>query len=235
MNKIITYAGRFQPFCKHHYESYKHLQEVFRETPYLITSSKVEFPNSPFTIRVKKELMNWYGITNDYIKEERVPYQPEFIKELPLGIFIMAVGAKDADRFKFNKKDGSPGYFQPFTSIAKCETYDKHGYIYTLPHVHIKLSNKEEMNGTSIRKYLGEKYSKDRFLEVFGFYDEDLYQSIYSQLCMNESIEIPIEIGDTVLGGRFKNKKITVKSIGRNEKGDITINDKPFLKIRLTK
>jgi hypothetical protein len=52
---------------------------------------------------------------------------------------------------------------------------------------------------------------------------------------IGEKIEIPIEIGDTVLGGRFKNKKIVVKKIGKNKKGDITINDKPLLKFRLVK
>jgi hypothetical protein len=49
----------------------------------------------------------------------------------------------------------------------------------------------------------------------------------------NEAITIPIEIGDTVLGGKFKNKRIVVKSIDKNEKGDITINGKPLLKFRL--
>ena len=48
----------------------------------------------------------------------------------------------------------------------------------------------------------------------------------------NEDIKIPISVGDTVLGGKFKNKRIVVKSIGKNEKGDITINGKPLLKYR---
>jgi len=52
---------------------------------------------------------------------------------------------------------------------------------------------------------------------------------------LKETIKVPIEIGDTVLGGRFKNKKIVVKKIGKNKKGDITINDKPLLKFRLVK
>ena len=48
-------------------------------------------------------------------------------------------------------------------------------------------------------------------------------------------IKIPIKVGDTVLGGRFKNKKVVVKKIGKNDKGDITINDKPLLKYRIVK
>ncbi len=52
---------------------------------------------------------------------------------------------------------------------------------------------------------------------------------------LKETIKVPIEIGDTVLGGRFKNKKTIVKKIGKNKKGDITINDKPLLKYRIIK
>ena len=50
-----------------------------------------------------------------------------------------------------------------------------------------------------------------------------------------EVINIPIEVGDTILGGKFKNKKTVVKKIGKNAKGDITINGKPLLKFRLIK
>lgn len=47
-----------------------------------------------------------------------------------------------------------------------------------------------------------------------------------------ENIDVPINVGDTVLGGKFKNKKIVVKDIDKNEKGDITINNKPLLRVR---
>ena len=50
---------------------------------------------------------------------------------------------------------------------------------------------------------------------------------------LKEDIKIPIKVGDTVLGGKFKNKRIVVKSIGKNEKGDITINGRPLLKYRI--
>jgi len=50
-----------------------------------------------------------------------------------------------------------------------------------------------------------------------------------------EDINIPINVGDELLGGRFKNKKIIVKDIGENEKGEVTINGKPLLKFRIPK
>lgn len=48
-------------------------------------------------------------------------------------------------------------------------------------------------------------------------------------------IQLPIEIGDVILAGRFKNKKITVKEIGTDEHGLPTINGRGILKIRIQK
>tara|TARA_B100000424_G_scaffold267307_1_gene259888 strand:- start:5921 stop:8917 length:2997 start_codon:yes stop_codon:yes gene_type:complete len=50
-----------------------------------------------------------------------------------------------------------------------------------------------------------------------------------------DEINIPIKIGDTVLMGKFKNKKVVVKSIDINDKGDLTINGKSASKFRLIK
>lgn len=52
---------------------------------------------------------------------------------------------------------------------------------------------------------------------------------------LKDKIVLDIKVGDTLLGGRFKNKKVKVKEIGTNEKGDITINGKPLLKFRIMK
>ena len=61
--------------------------------------------------------------------------------------------------------------------------------------------------------------------------EDDFRMSTFGEF-LGETIRVPIKIGDTVLGGKFKNKKIIVKSIEKNEKGDITINGKPFMKFR---
>ena len=58
---------------------------------------------------------------------------------------------------------------------------------------------------------------------------------IAKQKIMKESIDIPVEIGDTVLMGRFKNKRVVVKSIDYNEKGDLLINGRTALKFRIKK
>ena len=52
---------------------------------------------------------------------------------------------------------------------------------------------------------------------------------------LNESPDLDIKVGDDILMGRFKNKRVKVKSIDYNEKGDLLINGRPALKFRLVK
>ena len=52
---------------------------------------------------------------------------------------------------------------------------------------------------------------------------------------LNESPDLDIKVGDDILMGRFKNKRVKVKSITFNEKGDLLINGRPALKFRKVK
>lgn len=58
----------------------------------------------------------------------------------------------------------------------------------------------------------------------------DKYSSL--KVLLDDKIKIKINIDDEVKGGKFKNKKLKVKNININDKGDITINNKPFSKFR---
>ena len=48
-------------------------------------------------------------------------------------------------------------------------------------------------------------------------------------------IKIDIKVGDTILTGKWKNKKVVVKSIGTDEYGNPTVNGKSIMKIRIPK
>jgi hypothetical protein len=52
---------------------------------------------------------------------------------------------------------------------------------------------------------------------------------------LQEAITLDIEIGDIVLGGKYKNKRIEVKEIGTDDIGQPTINGKSLLKFRIEK
>jgi len=52
---------------------------------------------------------------------------------------------------------------------------------------------------------------------------------------VNEDIKLPVNVGDTILTGRFKNKKTVVKTIGKDEHGMPTINGRKVVNFRILK
>jgi len=48
-------------------------------------------------------------------------------------------------------------------------------------------------------------------------------------------IKIPVEVGMTILMGKFLNKKVVIKDIGEDEHGMPTINGRRVVKFRLMK
>ena len=49
-----------------------------------------------------------------------------------------------------------------------------------------------------------------------------------------EKIVLDVKVGDVILAGRFKNKKVVVKSIGKDEHGMPTINGKKVVNFRIS-
>jgi hypothetical protein len=52
---------------------------------------------------------------------------------------------------------------------------------------------------------------------------------------LKEDIKLPVNVGDTILTGRFKNKKTVVKTIGKDEHGMPTINGRKVVNFRILK
>lgn len=48
-------------------------------------------------------------------------------------------------------------------------------------------------------------------------------------------IKVDIKVGDTILIGKFLNKKVKVKEIGVDEYGNPTVNGKSIMKVRIPK
>ena len=52
---------------------------------------------------------------------------------------------------------------------------------------------------------------------------------------LQEEFKLPISIGDIVLMGKFKNKPVEIKSIEMSAKGDLLINGKSAMRMRIPK
>jgi tRNA nucleotidyltransferase/poly(A) polymerase/mannose-6-phosphate isomerase-like protein (cupin superfamily) len=60
-------------------------------------------------------------------------------------------------------------------------------------------------------------------------------ERLETQRFLSEDITIPVEVGDTILTGRFKNKKTKVNIIGKDEHGMPTVNGRKVVNFRIEK
>jgi len=64
---------------------------------------------------------------------------------------------------------------------------------------------------------------------------EDLMRMVKTRIVESKKITVDLEKGDDILTGKFKNHKDKVKKIGKDDKNQPTVNDKPMLKFRIPK
>jgi hypothetical protein len=235
INKVVVvYSGRFQPFHKGHYATYDNLVKKFgKDSVYIGTSNVTDSKQSPFNFKEKKAIMmQMFGIPSSKIVNIKNPYAPEEILnkyDSDTTGLIVVVGEKDQNRL-------SGKYFTPYKGKVEQGYLDK-GYVYASP------AQSNPISGTDVRYWLSAGSSDDRkknFTKAYPKFDSQIFKLITLKLkglkeCINEEIKLNVKIGDTLLMGKFKNKKVVVKSIGEDEWGMPTINGKKAVTFRIPK
>ena len=231
---VVVYSGRFQPFHKGHYATYDNLVRKFgKDSVYIGTSNVTDSKKSPFNFKEKKVIMTtMFGIPSNKIVNIKNPYAPEEILKKydsdTTGL-IVVVGEKDENRL-------SGKYFTPYKGKVEQGYLDK-GYVYASP------ATANPISGTDVRYWLSAGSAIDRkknFTKAYPKFDDQIFKLITLKLkglkeCINEEIKLNVNIGDTLLMGKFKNKKVVVKSIGKDEWGMPTINGKKAVTFRIPK
>jgi hypothetical protein len=231
---VVVYSGRFQPFHKGHYATYDNLIKKFgKDNVYIGTSDVTDNKKSPFGFKEKKAIMmKMFGIPSNKIFNVKNPYAPQEILnkfDSDTTGFITVVGEKDSSRL-------SGKYFTPYKGKVEQGYLDK-GYVYASP------AQPNAISGTDVRYWLSsgsEMERKKNFTKAYPKFDDQIFKLITLKLkglkeCINEEIKLNVNIGDTLLMGKFKNKKVVVKSIGKDEWGMPTINGKKAVTFRIPK
>jgi hypothetical protein len=231
---VVVYSGRFQPFHKGHYATYDHLVKKFgKDNVYIGTSDVTDNKKSPFGFKEKKAIMmKMFGISSNKIVQIKNPYAPQEILnkfDSETTGFITVVGEKDSSRL-------SGKYFTPYKGKVEDGYLDK-GYVYAAP------AQPNAISGTDVRYWLSagsEDERKKNFTKAYPKFDEQIFKLITLKLkklkeCINEEIKLNVKVGDTLLMGKFKNKKVVVKNIGTDEWGMPTINGKKAVTFRIPK
>ena len=231
---VVVYSGRFQPFHKGHYATYDNLVRKFgKDSVYIGTSNVTDSKKSPFNFKEKKAIMmQMFGIPSSKIVNVKNPYRPEEILnkyDSDTTGLIVVVGEKDENRL-------SGKYFTPYKGKVEQGYLDK-GYVYASP------ATANPISGTDVRYWLSAGSSDDRkknFTKAYPKFDSQIFKLITLKLkglkeCINEEIKLNVKVGDTLLMGKFKNKKVVVKNIGTDEWGMPTINGKKAVTFRIPK
>jgi len=231
---VVVYSGRFQPFHKGHYATYENLIRKFgKDSVYIGTSNVTDSKKSPFNFKEKKAIMmQMFGIPSSKIVNVKNPYRPEEILnkyDSDRTGLIVVVGEKDQNRLSGN-------YFTPYKGKVEQGYLDK-GYVYASP------AQSNPISGTDVRYWLSagsEEERKKNFTKAYPKFDSQIFKLITLKLkglkeCINEEIKLNVKIGDTILMGRFKNKKVVVKTIGTDDWGMPTINGKKVATFRIPK
>ena len=189
-NKVVVYAGRFQPFHKGHYDTYSHLVKKFgKNNVYIGTSNKTDNNKSPFNFKEKVMIITkMFGIPSNKIIQVKNPYVPtEVLKKFDKDTtaFITVVGKKDAGRL------GSRGkFFTPYKDNLDFEGYEDKGYVYIAPNQSNPISGTEVRNGL---KSGSEDDKKDFFSKrAYPKFDKKIFDFITNTL--NEDFTISKEV-----------------------------------------
>jgi nicotinamide mononucleotide adenylyltransferase len=189
---IVGYVGRFQPFHKNHYDTYKFLVKKYgKDNVYILTSDKTDKKKSPFNFKDKLKFMNMFNIPKDKIVQTKMPYIPKELfesKNIPDDTpFIAAVGQKDQDRLKhFVDYEGPVKDQKVLTGWSK-DVHERakiHAYYEVTPLMTTKFDG-EIISGTTVRdifKSDDENKQKKLFKVLYNKYDKDLFNFIRNKI-----------------------------------------------------
>lgn len=237
IKKIIgVFAGRFQPFHRGHKSIYDALAQIVgKNNVYIGTSNVTEPGRSPFNFREKQKIIStMFGIPKNKIVQVRSPFAPEEILKKfdpKTTAVITAFSEKDVGRL-------GGKYYKPFKRGIDLKGYEDEGYFIVPPVYNLSVDG-QNVSGTALRNFFSDpnknKAEKEAMMKkIYGKSDPRILGMFINKFGgKKESIEIPIEVGDTILTGRFKNKKTVVKTIGKDEHGMPTINGRKVTTFRI--
>lgn len=225
---IVIFPGGFHPPHAGHVASFNALKDAFPGSEAFMVSTGYT-AERPFPFEKKKTLAIAAGIPENSFVEVKSPYvaievTKKFDKEKDFLVF--GVSEKDADRFTYTKKDGSPGYFQKWTPDVEMVPFAKHAYIYITPILEFKVAGKIVTSASAIRK-------------MYKDADEKTKKIILKDLYPNANLEDVKDLFDEVLKEVYMPKKYRVglskSTAGNRKRFWVKLGNYPYTKAEYSK
>lgn len=161
---VVIYAGGFQPFHQGHLSSYQQAKRMFPDADFYVATS-ADVKERPIPYEEKKFLATQAGVDPEDFPNIVVksPLNPKEIlsKYNPQEDRFILVRS-ERDPVTYTKKDGSQGYYQPFTSMQETKPFSQHGYVFVTSKHDFKLNGQDVYSGTQVRDMYAKADEKGR-------------------------------------------------------------------------
>lgn len=163
-NIVVVYAGGFQPFHKGHLSSYVQAKKAFPNADFYVAAS-ADTKKRPIPYPEKKFLATQAGVKPEDFPNIVVksPMKPdEVLKSYDPNEDVFVLVRSERDPVSYTKKDGSPGYYQPWPGIDDAKPFGQHGYVYVTKKHDFNLNGEEVFSGTQVRDLYSNSNDKER-------------------------------------------------------------------------
>lgn len=151
---VVVYAGGFQPFHQGHLSSYIEAKKKFPQADfYVATSANVK--ERPIPYEAKKFLATQAGVDPDDFPNIVVksPLNPkEILQKYNPEEDVFVLVRSERDPMTYTKKDGTPGYYQPWTDSGKKNPFGKNAYVFVTKKHDFDINGQGVYSGTQVRE-----------------------------------------------------------------------------------
>lgn len=150
---VVIYAGGFQPFHIGHLSSYIQAKKAFPDADFYVAASG-DVKTRPIPFNDKKFLATQAGIDPADFPDIVVksPLNPkEILSKYNPNEDIFILVRSERDPMNYTKKDGTPGYYQPWKGYKGAQPFGKHAYVFVTKKQDFKINGQEVFSGTQVR------------------------------------------------------------------------------------
>lgn len=198
MAVIVVYGGGFQPFHAGHLSSYIEAKQQFPDADFYVAASN-DTKTRPIPFKDKQYLAQQAGVTDPFVQVV-APIKPtEILDRYNPNKDIFILVRSERDPVGYTKKDGSPGYYQPFVSVDKCQPFGYNGYVFVTHKKEFKLNGQDVYSGTQVRDMYANSDDRGRQTIVKQLYPQSKQQGTIKQMLdkyigtVAEPIEKPVK------------------------------------------
>lgn len=195
---VVIYAGGFQPFHIGHLSSYLQAKKAFPDADFYVAASG-DVKTRPIPFNDKKFLATQAGVDPSDFPDIVVksPLNPkEILSKYNPNEDIFVLVRSERDPMSYTKKDGTPGYYQPWKGYKDAQPFGKHAYVFVTKKQDFNINGQEVYSGTQVRDMYSNGDDKARVNIVKQLYPNSKKQKTIKGLLdkyignnMNEDIQ----------------------------------------------